>query len=68
MNNMADTIHTTGDSGGMGFFMGMIVLVLLVLFVIFYGVPMMRRSGGTNVPNVTVPDEIDVNINQPEGK
>ncbi len=64
---MADTVNTTGDSGGMGFFMGVIVLILFVMFLIFYGLPYLRGAGGGNSGGgVTVPDKIDVNINQPE--
>lgn len=77
---MADTIHTSGgDSNGMGFFMGMILLVLLVLFFMFYGLPAMRGGSNTQQPapsapaveggdggSIEVPDQIDINVNQPK--
>ena len=67
--NNPPTDQTTGNS-----FMVIIVLLLIVLaaFVFFaYGLPVMRGSSGTNntqteVPQINVPDKIDVNINQPK--
>ena len=59
----------------------MIVLVLLVLFFIFYGLPYLRggaSNGGTQKPapqapaeggdggSINVPDKIDINVNQPK--
>ncbi len=63
---MADTIHTV-DSGGnsMGFFMGIIILILFVLFIMYYGLPMMRGSTSGGQINIPIPDKIDVNVNQP---
>lgn len=69
---MAEVIHehdhATGDSsGGMGFFFGMIVLILAVLLIIFYGLPFMTRFSNRQ-PSVNVPGKIDVNINKGGGQ
>lgn len=40
-----------------------IVLLIIAILFIFYGLPMLRRASQTQAPNITVPDQIDVNIN-----
>lgn len=40
----------------------LVVLVVLAYFGFVYGLPAIRRMGGT--PQVNVPSEIDVNVNQ----
>ena len=66
---MATIVNTTpaqtdSSSNGMGFLIGVMLLVLLVMVVLFYGLPYLRSS--ISVPQVNVPGQIDVNVNQPE--
>ena len=64
VNNPAPT--GTHDSGsGMGFFLGLIVLLLLVFLFFVYGLPALRNSFST--PSINVPGQIDVNVNTPGG-
>lgn len=64
---MAEVIHehaTENQGSGIGFFLGMIVLAVLLLLFFYYGLPILRQS--TQNPQINVPGQIDVNINQPQ--
>ncbi|MEO6509211.1 MAG: hypothetical protein ABIO02_04610 [Patescibacteria group bacterium] len=51
------------DSGnGMGFLMGVVLLIIFVVLLIYYGLPMIQRS--TAAPQINVPDKVDVNVQQ----
>jgi len=69
---MATIINTPAgntDSGnGMGMVLGLILLIAFIFAFFAYGFPMMRNSlgAGVNTPQISVPEEIDVNINQTE--
>ena len=57
-NPPANTSDSSG--GGMGFLLGVIILVLFVLALIYMGLPYLRSGfGGTQV---NVPDKVDVNV------
>ena len=68
---MADrVIHETRDSGGVGFLLGVVLLIGLIVAFWVWGMPMLRREE-TNIDitnevpqNGTpeIPTEIDVNI------
>ncbi|PIY71705.1 hypothetical protein COY87_04785 [Candidatus Roizmanbacteria bacterium CG_4_10_14_0_8_um_filter_33_9] len=64
--NPAPVINTTKESG-MGFFFGMIALVVFVVLFYMYGLPLIRQgfnglgSGGVNI---NLPKTVDVNIKQ----
>lgn len=74
---MATTIVNTppgqssGDSG-MGFVVGIVILVVLGILFYFYGLPYLRQTSTqdiqVNVPpaDINVPSEIDVTIETPE--
>ncbi len=66
---MATIVNNPGnDNSGnvMGLILGVIfVLVFAVIFFV-YLVPMFRQSGGT--PQVNIPNKIDVNVHQGNGK
>lgn len=57
----------TGESGsnGSGFLIGVIVLIIAVVVLLFYGLPYLRGSMGSGTPQVNVPGKVDVNVNQP---
>lgn len=50
------------DGGGMGFLLGIVLLILFVLGLIFYGLPMIQQNTGG--PSINVPEKVDVNVNQ----
>jgi hypothetical protein len=66
---MADIVHEhtverpvrTGN--GMGFILG-IILLLILLYVLFtFGAPILRSV--TSGPSVQIPSQVDVNVNNP---
>ncbi len=50
------------SDNGMGFFMGIVLLVVVVIFFLFFGLPYLRNT--TQAPQINVPGEIDVNVQQ----
>lgn len=64
MATIINTPASTGESSsGMGFLLGIVFLILFILALLYVGLPMLNRA--TSSPQVNVPDQIDVNINQP---
>ena len=63
---MTTVVNNPGssDSGsGMGMIVGILVLLAVVFLFIFYGLPALRQP---STPSISVPDQLDVNINQPK--
>lgn len=57
---------TTNDSGsGFGFVLGVLLLLVFAILFFVYALPLFQKSAA---PQVTVPDKVDVNINQPSGQ
>ncbi len=55
--------NTNGSGGnGMGFLLGVIVLIIFVAVVIIYGLPYLRNMSGFTA-QVNVPKSVDVNVN-----
>jgi hypothetical protein len=53
------------NSGGpMGMIIGIIVLIVLVYLGYVYGLPALRQVQFGGTPQINVPSEIDVNVNQ----
>ena len=56
----------TSDSG-MGFLMGMILLMLFIFLMFYYGLPVLQNGLGQNqAPQINLPSkgQLDVNVNQ----
>ena len=51
------------SSGGMGMIIGLVIVVLATFLFFIYGLPALRQIRLGN-PQINVPSEIDVNINQ----
>lgn len=62
---MADreVVYTNGGggSGGMGFLLGVIILIVFLGLLFFYGLPYLNNAA--QGPTINVPDQIDVNTN-----
>lgn len=65
INNAAPA---TDNSSGMGFLMGVILLIAFIFFAFYFGLPVLQNSlngagagGGTQI---NVPDKMDVNVKQ----
>lgn len=61
---MADRVVVKENGNGMWNFLGILVLVIFVIVLLYYGLPYLRsamQQGGTQI---NVPDKVDVNIYQ----
>lgn len=68
MTTVVNNPAQQSESGGYGFFLGVIAIVVFGAIFIFYGIPAFRQMGTpqTTVPTeVKIPDKIDVNVTQP---
>jgi hypothetical protein len=55
------------DSGnGTGAILAVAVILVLGFLFVLYALPMMRRASTTTAPQVSVPDKIQVDVNQPQ--
>lgn len=57
-------VHTqdSTSSSGMGFLLGVIVLLIALFALIYYGLPLLQNASTT--PSIQVPSTVDVNLNQ----
>ena len=55
-------IHDSGGNNGSGFLVGIILLVVVLYLLFYYGLPALRGAASTT-PQVNVPGKIDVNVN-----
>jgi hypothetical protein len=55
-------LQTTDRSGGLGFFLGILMLIVFLFLMLYYGLPALR--GATQGPQINVPGQIDVNVKQ----
>ena len=53
--------HDQDTASGMGFFIGVLVIIILGVLFFVYALPAIRDNGGTNV---NVPDRINVDVNR----
>ncbi len=69
---MTTVVNTPGqasnDSSGMGMIIGVIVLIAVLFLIFFYGMPFFRgtTSQQNNSPTLEVPEQVDVNVNNPQ--
>lgn len=63
INNAAPASES---NSGMGFLMGVILLIAFFLFLFYFGIPMVRNSfsGAGTGTQINVPDKVDVNVKQ----
>lgn len=54
---------TTDNNSGMGFLLGVILLITFAILFFLYGLPYLANS--FSGPQVQVPGQIDVNVNTP---
>lgn len=52
------------EGSSIGFFLGMLILVLFFIMLFVYGVPYIRNNMSGGSPQITIPDKIDVNVNK----
>ena len=54
--------HEGSDNSGMGWLVGLILVIVLAWLLFYYGVPLLRAPAN---PQINVPGQIDVNVNTP---
>jgi hypothetical protein len=59
--------NTESSSSGATFIIGALILLFVVFMFFYYGLPAMRNAASTSAPSVSVPEQVDVNVNTPEG-
>lgn len=62
---MVEVIHEREVSGAnnTGFLVGILLLVAALIMFFYYGAALFRNAG-TTTPSISVPERIDVNVNQ----
>lgn len=63
MTTIVNTPPAKESDGGMGWIVGLIVFLVVAYLFIMYGLPALRNVQ-TGAPQINVPSQIDVNINQ----
>lgn len=53
------------ENNGMGFLLGVILLIVVAVLFLLYGIPYLRNSFAG--PTVNVPGRINVNVQTPQG-
>ena len=60
-----NTAPASSDSGnGLGFLMGVVLLIIFVVLLVYYGIPAIRGAAGSSSPQINVPGKVDVNVHQ----
>ncbi len=52
---------STDTGSGLGFLLGIVLLILFVLGLLYYGLPAIQNQ--TAAPSIQVPRQVDVNVN-----
>lgn len=56
----------SGDSGGTGMLIGVILLIVFVVLLLYFGLPVIRRATqAPAAPEINVPEQIDINVQTP---
>lgn len=61
--NNPDHGHTIESNSGLNTLLGVVILAIVVFALLYYGLPALRS--GFQAPQINVPGQIDVNVNQP---
>ncbi len=54
-------VHDSPRDSGMGFFLGVMVLIFFMFFLFYYLLPAFRNLG---IPQIKIPDKVQINIQQ----
>jgi hypothetical protein len=63
MATVVNNPGTTSSSNGMGFLLGVILLIVFAVLFFLYGLPALTNS--VRGPQVNVPGKVDVNVHTP---
>jgi hypothetical protein len=68
MTTVVNNPAPVSENGGTGFLIGVIMLIVFVVVLIYFGLPAMRRMQSNQsvipAPQIVLPDKINVNVNQ----
>ncbi len=68
MTTVVNNPAPVSENGGAGFLIGVIMLIVFVVVLIYFGIPAMRRMQPSQsvipAPQIVLPDKINVNVNQ----
>lgn len=68
MTTIVNGTTPTTDSGGVGFLLGIIIIVGFIGILLYFGIPAIKRMGPIRVnvpaPQIVMPDKINVNVQQ----
>ncbi|MBP9669795.1 hypothetical protein KBD75_00125 [Candidatus Woesebacteria bacterium] len=67
MTTVVNNPARSSESGGYGFLLGVIAIIVLVALFVFYGVPAIRRMGPAQITvptEIQMPDKVDVQVEQ----
>jgi hypothetical protein len=65
MATIVNTPAPSGDSGNnMAAIAGLILFIVVIFILLVYGIPALRRVGVGSAPQINVPKDINVNVNQ----
>lgn len=68
MTTVVNSPAQSSESGGYGFLLGVIAIVVFGAIFIYYGIPAFRQMGTPQITvptEVKMPDKVDVNVTQP---
>lgn len=63
MTTVVNNPAPSGDSGGTGMLIGVVLLIVFVVLLLYFGLPVIRRA--TQAPQINVPEKIDINVQTP---
>jgi hypothetical protein len=64
INNPPAPAHPDQTDSGLGFFIGLLVVIILGVLFFAYALPVMRRNSNSGTTNISVPDKINVDVNK----
>ena len=62
INNAAPATNGDSSSNGMGFLLGVLLLVVFAFLIFWYGLPALRNATTSSAPQINVPGKVDVNV------
>lgn len=76
MTTVVNNPASTSDSGGTGFLIGAVILVIFVAVLLYFGIPAIQKMGPVQVnvpapqvkveaPQIAVPDKVNVETTAP---
>ena len=65
MTTVVNTPSSGDSSGGMGMFLTAVLVIGALLVFGYFFLPMLRQGTQPSAPSIQVPEQVDINVNQP---